>query len=46
MMYVETEGAENARHSRKFSETGEEGAQDQVVGNKSSKGGRSQILQG
>lgn len=43
---MEMEGAENARHSGKFSEAGEKGAQEQVAGNKSSKGGRSQILQG
>lgn len=44
MMCAEMERDENARHAGKFNEAAEKGAEKQVAGNKSSKGGGSQIL--
>lgn len=41
----EIERDENARHAGKFNEAAEKGAEKPVAGNKSSKGGESQILQ-
>lgn len=38
-MCAEMEGDENTTHSGKFNEAGKKGAEEQVAGNKSSKGG-------